>query len=198
MFRASYRSQVRSVVLSLVAVLASLVIAPRLEAQSAQPWSIQGSALFANQEVNGSAISGVGYEAQLRYTFSAWSLGVGYQSSTHDHAPESLTLSGAFLEPRYAVDIGSDRFAPYVAGRVAFLNEQSRLKVGATVADFSSGGTAFGAGAGLLARMSSSVNVDFGAALVSQSFADAKNTLGTAHFKSFLGYVAKVGVSIGF
>ncbi len=187
------------VVVPVVAAIVTLAaLSSRGEAQSAQPWSIQGSVMLANQEVNGSAIGGVGFEGQLRYSPSAWSFGVGYQTSTHDRSPESLTLSGVFFEPRYAVDVGSDRFAPYVAGRVALLTERSRLKVGTTVADFSSSGTAFGAGAGLLTRLSSSVNLDVGAALVSQSFADAKNTLGTARFKSFLGYVAKVGISVGF
>ena len=182
-----------------VAMTAVLLVGAvsRAGAQSAQPWSIAGSLLGANQDLNGSLVGGIGFEGQLRYTpASLWSLGLGFQTSTHSSGGETLTLSGVFLEPRYALDIGSDRFAPYLAGRAALLHESSTLKLAGSV---SSNGGAFGAGAGLLIRATKSINIDLGAAIVQQSFGDAAGANGTTvKFKSFTGYVAKGGISFGF
>ena len=175
---------------------ALVVLALPAFAQSAQPWSVQGSVLVDNQNINGKLISGAGFEGMLRYTPSVWSVGLGYQYSTHSSNGETLNLSGVFVEPRYALDIGSDRVAPYLAGRVGILKQSSTLRV---AGDVSSNGTAFGGGAGFLIRASKTVNFDIGAAFVQQSFGDAKgNGNTTVTFKSFTGYVAKGGISIGF
>ncbi|MFI5310874.1 MAG: outer membrane beta-barrel protein [Gemmatimonadales bacterium] len=183
---------------SLVATAAVGALALPARAQSAQPWSLQASVLADNQKIGSSAISGVGFEAMVRYTPSAWSVGLGYEYATHSSNGQTLDISGAFLEPRYAIDIGSDRVAPYLAGRVAFLNESSKLRAPTNLIDFSSGGTAFGAGAGILIRASKTVNIDLGAAIVQQSFQDASRNGVTVSFTSFAGYIAKAGISIGF
>ena len=182
---------------SVVSTAAALVVlALPVFAQSAQPWSLQGSVLVDNQSINGKLISGAGFEGMLRYTPSVWSVGLGYQYSTHSSNGETLNLSGIFVEPRYALDIGSDRVAPYLAGRVGILKQSSTLRV---AGDVSSNGTAFGGGAGFLIRASKTVNFDIGAAFVQQSFGDAKGSGNTTvTFKSFTGYVAKGGISIGF
>jgi hypothetical protein len=189
---------VRSVwAMLLTAGAAVAVAAMPASAQSAQPWSVQGSLLFASQDVNGKAISGVGFEGQFRYTpASLWSLGIGVQYSSHKSGDETINISGVFLEPRYSFDIGSDRIAPYLAGRLAFLHESSTLAI---AGDVSSSGSAFGGGGGFLIRWTKSVNVDIGAAFVSQAFGDASGDGGsTVTFKRFTGYVAKAGLSIGF
>lgn len=168
-------------------------------AQSAQPWSVQGSVLLDNQKIGASTISGAGFEGMLRYTPSALSVGIGYQYSTHSSNGATFNVSGGFLEPRFAIDIGSDRFAPYVAGRVAFVNQSSHLSVSGQFHDYTGSGTAFGGGGGLLIRASKTVNVDLGAAIVQQSFADATSATGpTVKFSGFAGYVAKGGISLGF
>ena len=188
----------------LVAVtLAIAVPAANGAAQSAQPWSIQASALAASQQIGGSAISGFGFEGQLRYTpASLWSLGGGVQYSSHPSGNEKINIVGGFLEPRYAIDIGSDKVAPYLAARLAFLHESSTLDVDpgvvVTLVEFSSSGSAFGAGAGVLFRATSRINVDIGAAFVRQSFSSATSGGSTANFSSFTGYVAKAGLSLGF
>lgn len=174
-------------------------------AQSAQPWSLQASLLAASQKIGGSLISGFGFEGQFRYTPAAlWSVGGGVQYSTHTSAEESITIVGGFLEPRYSFDIGSDRVAPYVAARLAFLRQSSSLHEvpgvsSSQLLDFASTGAAFGAGGGILIRATANLNLDFGAAFVSQSFGDATADNGAnATYPRFAGYVAKGGISLGF
>jgi opacity protein-like surface antigen len=189
-----------------LALGAALVVAPlTLVAQSAQPWSLQGSLFTANAKLGASTVGGAGFEAQLRYTpASAWSLGGGLQYTSHTSGNDELNLTGFFLEPRYALDIGSDRFAPYLAGRVAMLSQKSTLQITSTfrATDVTSNGTAFGAGAGLIVRSTARVNFDFGVAMVSQSLGSTTATNGSTtyniKFESFLGYLAKAGISIGF
>jgi len=194
---------VRGIVAVVAAVHIAGATAREALAQSAQPFSVQASLLAASQKIGKSAISGFGFEGQLRYTpLSLWSLGVGVQYSAHSSGDESIDITGVFLEPRYAVDIGSDRFAPYLAGRLAFLRESATLfqdpQSPTVLLEVSSNGSAFGAGAGLLIRGSARVNIDIGAAFVSQSFGDASSQGTTFTFARFTGYVAKAGVSIGF
>lgn len=184
-------------------VLAAAVSAGKGAAQSAQPWSIQASVLAASQQIGGNSISGIGFEGQFRYTpASVWSVGVGIQYSSHPSGSEKINILGVFLEPRYAIDIGSDKVAPYLAARLAYLHESSSLDVDpgvlVTLADFKSGGSAFGAGAGVLVRATSRINIDVGAAFVRQSFSSANSGGSTANFSSFTGYVAKAGLSLGF
>ena len=181
-----------ALLLSLAAVATS-----SLRAQSAQPWSIQGSLFLANAKLGASSVGGAGFEAQLRYTpASVWSFGAGLQSTTHESGNDLLTISGIFFEPRYAIDIGNDRIAPYLAGRIALLNQEADL---ATAKNASSSGSAIGAGGGLLFRASSTINIDLGVAMVNQAFGDAKASNGaTVSFKAFMGYIAKVGISVGF
>ena len=169
----------------------------RASAQSAQPWSLQALFLEASQKVGGQLISGGGFEGQLRYSPGVWSFGLGYQYSTHKSSSgqTKINISGVFLEPRYAIDIGSDRVAPYLAGRLAYLHQSTTLDIGSV----SSSGSAFGAGGGVIIRASSTVNVDIGAAFIRQSFSDAEtDNAQTVTFPAFTGYVAKVGLSIGF
>jgi hypothetical protein len=166
--------------------------------QSAQPFSLQGSVLAASQAIGGDPISGTGVELQMRFTpASLWSVGLGFQHSSHGSGGDNIKISGVFLEPRYAIDVGSDRLAPYLAGRLAML-KQSLVLDETPGATFESNGTAFGGGAGLLIRATKIINVDIGAALVRQSFADAEDNRTIVRFNAFTGYVAKAGVSIGF
>jgi opacity protein-like surface antigen len=185
-----------------VAVSASLTVSQGADAQSAQPWSLQASVLAAGQDINSGLVTGVGFEGQLRYSRGVWSLGVGYQTSKHTAADEFIKISGFFLEPRYAIDIGSERVAPYVAGRVAFLKQNSELhdpdNPTSELFTTESNGSAFGAGGGLIIRATSKINIDLGAAFVSQSFAEVRGEGRVFQFSRFTGYVAKGGLSFGF
>ena len=172
-----------------------------VRAQSAQPWSVQASAVASAHRLGTTGdASGLGFEIQLRYTpRSVWSLGGGFQASSHRRGGESLVVSEWLLEPRYTIDIGSDRLAPYVAGRVALLQETSTLFTTAfQTAQFHSSGAALAGGGGLLVRTSPRVNLDLGLSFNVQSFADAHSGAATATFSTFEGWVARVGAGIGF
>lgn len=134
-----------------------------LEAQSAQPFSLQASGLvngvFGN--VFTGLQDGVGGEAQLRYTPGALSVGAGFQLTVHElnGRMDNARLYGGFLEPRYRIHAGSNVVAPYVSARF------SVLKVGFSGGDLSLSSTfiQLNGGGGLLTRMSSRLNLDVGA-----------------------------------
>lgn len=134
-----------------------------LEAQSAQPFSLQASGL-----VNGvfgvvftGLQDGIGGEAQFRYTPGALSVGAGFQFTIHEleGRPENARLYGGFIEPRYRIHAGSNVVAPYVSARL------SLLKVGFSGGDLALSSTfiQLNGGGGLLVRLGSRLNLDLGA-----------------------------------
>ena len=146
-------------------VLISLALVPmatpaRAVAQSAQAISLQVSGLFMG--FGGSAYedmsSGVGAEAQLRYTSGAMSLGLGYQYTRHtmDGEDGNMNNSGAFIEPRYVFTTSSPSLAPYISARLGIMRMSG-------VMDESSNGGNVNFGGGILARLTSRANLDFGA-----------------------------------
>jgi hypothetical protein len=156
-----------------VVALAAALMPAVARAQTSQRLSVQGSLLYADiYGDNFFAVGGgLGFEAQLRYTPSALSIGAGVQYTRHnDVAAEAdghegqIELLGLFVEPRYTIYIGSDNVAPYVAARVAI----ARLHL---FNDFSTGeeltwtspGVTLNGGGGLLVRLSSRLNLDVGA-----------------------------------
>ena len=183
------------------AVVTSLLAATDVVAQSRQPWSLQASPLFTAQDLGGSAgtVAGLGFEAQLRRTFARWSLGAGLQYSSHSSGGDDLTLTGVFVEPRLVLNATVGPFAPYLAGRIAYLH--GKLTSEALTGEGSSNGAAFGVGAGLIYPLTRTVNIDVGGAVLRQSLGDMtlddpNTTVKT--FPSFFGYVLKAGLSIGF
>ncbi len=148
----------RLVTLALMGMLAG-----NLEAQSAQPISLQVSGLFNGVfgEVFTGLRDGIGAEAQLRYTPSAFSIGAGFQYTTHEleGRTEDSQLYGGFVEPRYRIYAGSNVFAPYLSARF------SLLKVGFSGGDLalSSSFIQLNGGGGVLYRLGSKVNLDLGA-----------------------------------
>ena len=181
-----------------VAGAVAVVLAPlSASSQARQPYSIQGSALYTVQELgDAGSVGGAGLEAQVRYNPGRYSFGLGVQFSRHESGEQRLDLSGLFFEPRFAIDIGSDRLTPYVAGRAVLLRQSSDLS---TVPEFSSTGAAFGLGGGLLVHLSGRMNFDAGAAYLRQSFEDKSFPDGSkVDFSPFNGYVAKAGITFGF
>ncbi len=164
-------------VLAVTALALVLPSAAPLEAQSAQRLSAQGSIIYVSPsgDVYEGLGAGVGFEAQLRYTPSAFSLGIGYQSSSHDidlegFTNETATISGVFLEPRYVIDVGSMSYAPYIAARLALLSQSvdvEGLKASAS-------GTQLNLGGGVLLRLTSRINLDLGATYGAIDFDDVE------------------------
>ena len=134
-----------------------------LQAQSAQPYSLQASGLF-NAILGGlftNLQDGWGAEAQFRYTPGALSVGAGFQFTYHEleGRTEDASLYGGFIEPRYRIHVGSNVVAPYISARLAL------LKMGFTGGDLSLSSVflQLNGGAGLLFRLSSRLNLDLGA-----------------------------------
>lgn len=165
--------------LALVTAALTLLSAAPLAAQSAQRLSAQGSLLYVSP--SGDAYeglsSGVGFEAQLRYTPSALSIGVGYQRSSHDldlgpGFDETVAISGVFVEPRYVIDVGSSSYAPYIAARLALLSQSADVD-GLSA---STSGTQINLGGGVLLRLTPRINLDLGATYGAINFDDVEVT----------------------
>jgi hypothetical protein len=193
--------------------------ASALGAQTAQPISIQLSALY--EGLTGDAFDdvrpGAGFEAQLRYTRGAWSVGLGYQQVRHEYRYCALPTSsgvcladiagdirgsGIFFEPRYVFDAGSDVYAPYVSGRFSIVRQSN---VGDPLYDFSVTGSSANAGGGLLFRVTPRVNFDMGGTVGYTRFsryrAEDRQTgavlSGSTGGASGSNFVLRVGVAIG-
>jgi hypothetical protein len=177
-------------------VLGALLWTAPLAGQSAQPLSIQLSGLYAS--LSGQAYDGIkagsGFEAQLRYTPSAFSLGGGFQFTSHslpgfddgagtNMSATSIHLYGAFLEPRYVLPVPSNSFAPYLSARLSYLRYTGsgdwRFTDGSNNGTFagSTGGLTMNGGGGLLVRLSPHVNLDIGATYGYTSFGNFSWTL---------------------
>jgi len=132
----------------------------RAAAQSAQAFSFQVSGLYIG--FGGSAYSdmssGAGAEGQFRYTSGAMSLGLGYQYTRHTMEGEEghMSNSGAFTEPRYLFSPSSPSLASSVPARLGLLHMSGIMP------ENSNGGTV-NFGGGILARLTSRTNLDFGA-----------------------------------
>lgn len=186
-------------------VFMTIASASPAAAQSAQRWSLQGSAIAVVP--SGSAYdglnSGIGAEAQARYTPSALSWGFGVQYSSHGvDVPgfdERVSLAGPFVEPRYVLDVGRSTFAPYLAARLAYL--QQRLEVQGVKA--TAGGGQVNLGGGVLLRLSPRLNLDLGATYGMINFSDAEVSAGGQTVKvdgtsgSGQNLVLRLGLAMG-
>lgn len=181
---------------------ALLVLAPTGEAvaQSAQKYALQFSALTTTiKGTGGSGIGGWGVEPQLRFnrlytseTAGVVSVGVGVQRTSHSSGRDNITITGVFAEPRWVPNTSSPTIFPYLAGRLGVLQQSNNF-------GSSSSSLAVGAGAGIAVKLSRTVNVDGGLALVNQKFGNIRLSNGqAAEFVRFTTYAAKLGVSVGF
>lgn len=182
-------------------MLALLATLPNVAlAQSSQKLSLQLSGLSTSIGVGSgaSATGGVGVEPQVRVnriweseSIGTISVGLGGQWTRHSAGPDVLRIFGAFLEPRLVMPRLGRTF-PYVAGRLALLQQSSNFGT-------SSSGTAFGAGGGVAIPVSSRVNVDAGVALIRQKFGTFRfnDDNRQSSFRAFNTYAAKIGLSVG-
>jgi hypothetical protein len=178
-----------------------------VQAQSAQRWSVQVSAIGVGG--GGDAFSGVstgwGGEAQFRYTPSAFSLGVGVQYSRHDFKDADLGTVpvhyyGGFAEPRYVIDIRSPKLAPYLSARLAWLSQKADFEQFAASAKGS--GFQVNGGGGVLIRLSAKINLDLGATFGNIHFGDYivkqdGQEIGRVAGGNGTNFVGRVGLAIG-
>lgn len=109
---------------------------------------VNGFGGSASREID----SATGWEPYLSYTLAGGlSLRAGASLGGHDLPPEvrPWRFVSFHLEPRYVALGLSDRFAPFVAGRVGYATEQV---VGPSY-EFKASGTLMAAGAGVLIRL---------------------------------------------
>jgi hypothetical protein len=150
------------------------------QGQSAQRWSLQVSGISVG--VQGEAYEGLsqglGLEAQVRLTPSVWSFGAGVQYSAHDAdfegTTETVSLAGAFIEPRRILDVGSSTFAPYVSARLAFLQQSIDMTIDGYDVSATASGAQVNGGGGVLFRLSPRVNLDLGATYGLINFGDVE------------------------
>ena len=180
--------------------LAITCAAPVLSAQSRQRFSLQASGLYAKpfggDYETFKVGNGMGAEAQLRYTPGAFSIGAGFQLTSHTAPSYALLLDdgsradvtgvgvklfGAFIEPRVVFLVGSDRIAPYISGRLSLLRYSNTANwairsqsYSGTMSSNTSGLTANGGG-GMLVRLTPRTNLDLGATYGFSSFGKFKN-----------------------
>lgn len=152
-----------------------------LAAQSAQRWSVQlsGIAVVGGGDAFAGVSTGWGGEAQVRYTPGSFSLGLGFQYSSHNYEDEDPTIGtvpvkyyGPFAEPRYVIDVHSSKLAPYLSARLAWLSQSADFQNFAVTAKGS--GFQINGGGGVLVRLSDRLNLDLGA------------TFGTIHFGDYI------------
>jgi hypothetical protein len=184
-------------------VLAAAVLSRELAAQSAQPISLQGSVVFNGVfgRVFTGLQDGIGAEAQIRYTPSAFSIGAGFQYTTHDleGQADDARLYGGFVEPRYRIRTGSNVVAPYVAARFAL------LKIGFSSGNFdlTSSFIQLNGGGGLLVRLGPRVNLDVGATFGHNHLSDGTLTNKTSGTSVRVGsgsgsnIIARLGLALG-
>jgi hypothetical protein len=177
-------------------LLVAPLIASSLAAQSAQPCSVQGSGLYTVVAFGaGENVGGAGIETQVRYTPGRFSIGLGYQLSWHSTGGDDMRLQGAFLEPRMSIDLGRERWALYLAGRVVRLRSVDSWE---RFPHFAVDGLGLGGGAGLITFLSPRMNLDFGAAYLRQTLESKTfSSQSSVTFDPLNGFVAKVGVSVG-
>lgn len=176
----------------LLPVALLIAVDSTLEAQSLQRWGIQGSGAIVvptAKDPNFDNSTRLGWEAQVRYTLSRWSVGAGYQRSTVFKLTGggfSAAFSVGFLEPRY-VAAATSKAAVYVAGRAGI----GRLECDPECVS-QDWGVIGGGGGGVLVLVSRRTAVDLGA----QFFTAQYNTEAGGSRRA--GYIlARVGLSIG-
>lgn len=178
-----------------ILLLLTTALAGSAVGQSMQRFSIQGSGAMVFPTSESSSFESdarLGWEGQLRYTFSRFSLGAGYQRSTVykiSNTDFSAAVPVLFLEPRYVVT-ASSAVALYLAGRVGISSLQCSPKEDCPK---QSSEPALGGGAGLLFALGSRVSLDIGSQYFSTRYTPA-----TAADKIWAGYLlARAGLSIG-
>lgn len=146
--------------LSVGVLFVLLSLGGELQAQTAQTWSIQLSALGVQLTgINNEELKfGGGGELQLRWNPSAFSLGIGGQTTVHKLDDVTVTYRGGFIEPRYVLTSFGNSVALYGSGRLMTLSATFQFLGLEREVD----GWAMSGGGGLLIRLGGRVNGDLG------------------------------------
>jgi hypothetical protein len=148
--------------------LGMLATAQPADAQTAQRWSIQLSALgveLTSVDASNQLRFGGGLEIQARYNPSALSIGFGFQTTRHQLENQALsrslsvTYTGGFVEPRLILGSLGDFMAFYAATRFMVLNAKFEVSGIETKVD----GAAIAGGGGMLIRITDRINAELGA-----------------------------------
>jgi hypothetical protein len=182
---------------SVVVLFAVLILAGDASAQTAQTWSIQLSALGVNLtgEVADELNLGGGGELQVRWNPSAFSLGVGVQTTVHqlDDPSQvddlSVTYTGGFIEPRYVLTTLGNSLALYGSARLMSLSATVSATVQNVTVEREIDGWALSGGGGLLIRLGGRVNGDLGLT-VGKEFYNGNSADGAT-------VVSRIGLAIG-
>ncbi len=176
----------RRLVPSLVAL--TVVFAGTASAQTAQRFSIQLSALgvqltgVQNQEL----AFGGGGELQVRWNPSAFSIGIGGQTTRHEiEGTTTATFKGGFIEPRFIVTTLGDYVALYLSGRLMSIDATFEL----LGLQRSIEGFAVSGGGGLLIRLGSRLNGELGLT-VGKEYYDGNASDGAT-------VVTRIGLALG-
>ena len=168
-----------------------------LAAQTGQSFSIQlsglGSAPFGGGLASMSL--GPGGEVQLRYSPSAFSVGVGVDATFHsvDGTETDVTLAGGFIEPRYVIFVGSETVAPYISARGAVSQTEVQTEEGTATAT----GYTLNGGGGLLFVLNSRTNIDVGATLGFKDVGIAEFPSGTFDLGTGANLILRLGIAFG-
>jgi hypothetical protein len=188
---------------------ATLAIATNAQAQSRQLFSVQGAALLTSLQGDAFDLlrigTGFGGEFQVRLNPGPLSWGAGVMLTKHSSTSQGLTnkvtMSGLFLEPRYAIAVESRIFRPYFSGRLALVSQNTDLQDIGTTFLVKANALAYGVGGGFVARINGHLGFDLGAALTSLDFGDFKyrNTGQTSGLDAGSGtmFVLKAGFNVG-
>jgi hypothetical protein len=196
----------------LFGVVAFTLAAGSASAQTGQKLSVQGSLLYSDLfgDQFPTLTAGFGGEVQLRYTPGAMSWGAGIQYTMHgdseaeeDGHDPNVKLLGVFVEPRYVINTGSSRTAPYLSARLAYAQFDVEVNFSdGDVLTFTSNGVTLNVGGGLLVNLASRVNLDVGATV---GYSNYKDTVGNTDFQgpfdqpggSGANVVVRLGLAVG-
>lgn len=169
------------------ALFALLSLVPGTSAQTAQTWSVQLSALGVRLTgvENERLKFGGGGELQIRWNPSAFSVGIGGQTTVHELETVTVTYRGGFIEPRYVLTTIGNRLALYGSARLMTLSATYEIGVFNREID----GWALSGGGGLLIRLGSRVNGDLGLT-AGKEFYNGNSTEGAT-------VVTRIGLAIG-
>jgi len=175
----------RSVLLAIL----FLGVAPPSKAQTGQDWSFHLSAFQTDFRAEDQSSVGRGAEIQLRRTLGRFSIALGGQFTDHPGLSPGYQIGGVLIEPRFVLDVGMDRFFPYLMARAAVLR---RLN---SPSGESLTGQDFGGGGGFIVPLSRRVNIDVGAAVTGTTW--TFESVGTRAGSQVRNYALKAGLSVG-
>jgi hypothetical protein len=126
----------------------------------------------------------------------------GDSEAEADGHDANIKLVGFFFEPRYVINVGSGKWAPYLSARAALAQFDVRVNfTDGDVLTFKSDGVTLNGGGGILVNLSSRVNLDFGATIGYSSYKDTDGDISGRPFVQEMGSgtnaVVRLGLAIG-